>query len=141
MSAIHAYTGGLPFDPTLVRDGDWMSGTGFEATMSLMEGPRPPTAIFCANDLMALGALEALGRLGLKVPEDVSVMGYDDQEISRHTHPPLTTMLLPNYEMGRAAMEALLEETDPAEPLQPPRRRLVKIDCPLVERESVSARR
>jgi LacI family transcriptional regulator len=130
-------TADLPFDPALVRDGDWMSGTGFEVTRSLMAEPRPPTALFCANDLMALGAMEALAQLGLKVPEDVSVMGYDDQEISRHTHPPLTTMVLPNYEMGRAAVEALLVAADTPAPQRAGRRNLIKIDCPLVVRQSV----
>jgi LacI family transcriptional regulator len=132
-------TADLPFDPALVRDGDWMSGTGFDATLSLMKEPRPPTAIFCANDLMALGAIEALKQLGLRVPEDVSVMGYDDQEISRHTHPPLTTMVLPNYEMGRAAVEALLLLVGQGEVQRRPMAR-VKIECPLVERETVQAR-
>ena len=89
-------TADLPFDAKLVRDGDWMSGSGFEHTLALMRLPRPPSAIFCANDLMALGALEAIKQLGLRVPQDVSVMGYDDQEISRHTHPPLTTLVMPN---------------------------------------------
>jgi len=136
-------TADLPFDAALVRDGDWMSGTGFEATLSLMAQPRPPTAIFCANDLMALGALEALKQLGKRVPEDVALIGYDDQEISRHTHPPLTTMVLPNYEMGRAAVEALLAlaaQPGPVDEAARPRRTLVKIDCPLVERDSVARR-
>jgi LacI family transcriptional regulator len=130
----------LPFDAALVRDGDWMSGTGFECTLSLMQQARPPTALFCANDLMALGAIEALKQLGLRVPQDVSVMGYDDQEIARYTHPPLTTMLLPNYEMGFAAVEALIElaETDTSHAAQ--RRILIKTECPLVRRDSVHAR-
>jgi LacI family transcriptional regulator len=128
-------TADLPFDAALVRDGDWMNGGGFDGTLALMALPRPPTAIFCANDLMAIGALEALARLGKKVPEDVAVMGYDDQELSRHTHPPLTTMVLPNYEMGRAAVEALLAETTARATA-----RKIKIDCPLVERESVRRR-
>lgn len=127
----------LPFDPTLVRDGDWMSGTGFECTMSLMQEARPPTAIFCANDLMALGALEALKQLGKKVPQDVSVMGYDDQEISRHTHPPLSTVLLPNYEMGYAAVEELIELAAGGKHA---RRAVIKTDCPLVKRDSVQKR-
>jgi LacI family transcriptional regulator len=131
-------TADLPFDPALLRDGDWMSGTGFDATLSLMKEPRPPSAIFCANDLMALGALEALKQLGLRVPEDVSVLGYDDQEISRHTHPPLSTVVLPNYEMGRAAVEMLLSVA--AGERDASRRWLVKIDCPLVERETVRPR-
>ena len=132
-------TADLPFDPALVRNGDWMSGSGYEHTLSLMQEPRPPTAIFCANDLMALGAMEALRQLGLRVPEEVSVMGYDDQEISRHTHPPLTTVVLPNYEMGRAAVELLLRQVERRQE-SPARRQLVKIDCPLVLRETVSSR-
>ena len=129
-------TADIAFDATLVRNGDWMSGSGFEATLSLMKLARPPTAIFCANDLMALGALEALNQLGKRVPEDISLIGYDDQELARHTHPPLTTMVLPNYEMGRAAVEALLALTAGATE-QRSRRQVVKIDCPLVERETV----
>jgi LacI family transcriptional regulator len=136
-------TADLPFDPTIVRDGDWMSGTGFEATLSIMKEARPPTAIFCANDLMAIGALEALKSLNLRVPLDVSLMGYDDQEISRHTHPALTTVLLPNYEMGRLAVESLLSEisrehSDFNSLGNTVRRLLLKVDCPIVERDSVS---
>jgi LacI family transcriptional regulator len=138
-------TADLPFDAQLVRDGDWMSGTGFDATLSLMALPKPPTALFCANDLMALGALEALKQLGKRVPHDVALIGYDDQEIARHSHPPLTTMVLPNYEMGRAAVEALLALAArggdaSSNPIAPARRPLIKIDCPLVERETVAAR-
>ncbi|OYU92561.1 MAG: LacI family transcriptional regulator [Burkholderiales bacterium PBB5] len=133
-------TADLPFDGALVRNGDWMSGTGFDATLSLMAEARPPTAIFCANDLMALGALEALKQLGKRVPDDVALIGYDDQEISRHTHPPLTTMVLPNYEMGRAAVEALLALVQRHEGEPSSRRQLLKIDCPLVERETVERR-
>lgn len=129
----------LPFDPALIRDGDWMSGTGFDSTMSLMQEASPPTAIFCANDLMALGAMEAIKQLGLRVPQDVSVMGYDDQEIARHTHPPLTTMLLPNYAMGFAAVEALIKQAE-AGTATPPRRMLIKVNCPLVTRDSVQKR-
>ncbi|MFM2058623.1 MAG: hypothetical protein RLY71_3008 [Pseudomonadota bacterium] len=133
-------TADLPFDPALVRDGDWMSGGGFDATMALMQLARPPSAIFCANDLMALGALEALAQLGKRVPDDVAVLGYDDQEISRHTHPPLTTMVLPNYEMGRVAVETLLQEAGQPAEQRNLRRTLLKIDGPLVERETVRRR-
>ena len=134
-------TADLPMDPALVHDGDWMSGSGFDNTLRLMKLKRPPTAIFCANDLMALGALEALKQLGLRVPGDVSVMGYDDQEISRHTHPPLTTVVLPNYEMGEAAVELLLADRAKGGGLARARRALTKIDGPLVIRESVAARK
>ncbi len=132
-------TADLLFDERLVRDGDWSSGKGFELTLSLMREPNPPTAIFCANDLTAIGAIEALKQLGLRVPEDVSVMGYDDQEIARHTHPPLTTVVLPNYELGRWAVETLLQEEQNRDAGAPVRRRTVKLDGPLIERTSVCA--
>jgi LacI family transcriptional regulator len=130
-------TADLPFAPELVREGDWSPGTGFEETLSLMREPNPPTAIFCANDLMALGAIEALKQLGLRVPDDVSVLGYDDQEIARHTHPPLSTVVLPNYELGRWAVETLLQEEQNRAAGAPVRHRTVKLDGPLIERGSV----
>jgi LacI family transcriptional regulator len=130
-------TADLPYAAELVREGDWSSGSGFEQTLSLMRQPNPPTAIFCANDLMALGAIEALKQLGLRVPEDVSVLGYDDQEIARHTHPSLSTVVLPNYELGRWAVETLLQEEHNRAAGAPVRRRTVKLDGPLVERASV----
>jgi LacI family transcriptional regulator len=134
-------TADLLYDENLVRDGDWSSGKGFEHTLSLMREPNPPTAIFCANDLTAIGAIEALKQLGLRVPEDVSVMGYDDQEIARHTHPPLTTVVLPNYELGRWAVETLLQEEENRSAGAPFKRRTIKLDGPLIERGSVSAAR
>lgn len=126
-------TSDIAFDASLVREGDWQVATGYDCTLSIMQEPSPPTAIFCANDLMAVGCLEALLELGLHAPHDVSVIGYDDQEISRHTRPPLTTLVLPNYEMGRLAAELLLEETHGA----PTRKRKIKVDAQLVERDTV----
>ena len=134
-------TADLPFDENLVRDGDWSSGKGYELTLSLMREPNPPTAIFCANDLTAIGAIEALKQLGLRVPENVSVIGYDDQEIARHTHPPLTTVVLPNYELGRWAVETLLQEAQNRDAGAPFKRRTIKLDGPLIERGSVTTAR
>lgn len=125
----------IAFNPALVREGDWQVATGFDCTLSLMKGETPPTAIFCANDLMAVGCLEALQELGLHAPADVSVIGYDDQEISRHTRPPLTTLVLPNYEMGRLAVELLLDEAAGG----PQRKRRIKVDVQLVERATVGS--
>jgi LacI family transcriptional regulator len=98
-----------------------------------MKQPKAPTAIFCANDLMAVGCLEALRELGKQVPRDVAVIGYDDQEIARHTSPPLTTLVLPNYEMGRLAVETLLAQIAAPDG----RRRRVKVDGRLVLRQTV----
>jgi LacI family transcriptional regulator len=123
----------IAYDARLVKTGDWHVATGYDATLALMKERQPPTAIFCANDLMAVGCLEALQLLRLKVPQDVSVIGYDDQEIARHTHPPLTTLELPNYEMGRLAVELLLAERAGADAA----RRRIKVEGRIVERQTV----
>lgn len=120
----------IAFDAALVREGDWQVATGHAQTLSLMKQRKPPSAIFCANDLMAVGCLEALHELGRKVPEQVAVMGYDDQEIARHTDPPLSTLELPNYEMGRLAVETLLAEL--AHPGA--RKRSIKVEGQLIRR-------
>jgi LacI family transcriptional regulator len=71
---------------------------------------QPATALVCGNDRMALGAYDAIKELGLRIPQDVSVIGYDDQqEIVAYMRPPLTTMRLPYYEMGQVAMAAILD--------------------------------
>lgn len=126
-------TADLPFDPELVRQGNWQPITGYQRTLELMRLASPPTAIFCANDLMAMGCYEALKELGLRIPEDVAVMGYDDREIARYLHPPLTTVLLPHAEMGAWAAEYLLDHAASSgdRPIQ------LKMECPLVERRSV----
>jgi LacI family transcriptional regulator len=124
----------VPFDPQLVREGDWQVSSGHEHALALLRLPDPPTALFCANDLMAVGALEAVRELGLSVPGDVSVVGYDDQDIARYTQPPLSTVLLPNYEMGRWAAESLVAQVNGAVA----RRTSMKMDCPMVERDSVA---
>ncbi len=126
-------TADLPFDPDLVREGNWQPLSGYEGAHELMRLASPPTAIFCANDLMAVGCYEALRELGLKIPDDVAVMGYDDREIAQHLHPPLTTVLLPHFEMGTIAAELLLDAA--AGPSQ--RREHIKVECPIVERKSV----
>jgi LacI family transcriptional regulator len=98
-----------------------------------MNRERAPTAIFCANDLMAVGCYEALHELGLRIPDDVAVMGYDDREIAQHLHPPLTTVLLPHFEMGSIAAEMLLDAASGSTT----RPRQIKVECPIVKRGSV----
>ncbi len=85
----------LPFDGALVREGNWQPLAGYKRTHELMKLPIPPTAIFCANDLMAVGCYEALKELGLRIPHDVAVIGYDDREIAQHLHPPADDGLAP----------------------------------------------
>ncbi|MGQ9629551.1 MAG: LacI family DNA-binding transcriptional regulator [bacterium] len=103
---------GIPFDASLIAEGDCRPGSGYRATLKFLELPRPPTAIFASNDLMATGALCAAHSKGLGVPEDISVVGFDDIDLSRFTTPPLTTISFPKYEMGRMAMEILMNMID-----------------------------
>ncbi len=126
-------TADLPFDPRLVREGNWEPLSGYEAARALMALDQPPTAIFCANDLMAVGAYEALREAGLRIPDDVAVMGYDDRAIAEHLHPPLTTVLLPHFEMGALAAELLIDAAGG----DPPPPRQIKVECPVVMRKSV----
>jgi LacI family transcriptional regulator len=125
---------GIPFDPLLVREGDWQVETGYDHALSLLRGPDHPSALFCANDLMAVGALDAARELKLSVPRELSVVGYDDQDLARYTHPPLTTVLLPNYEMGRWAAETLIAGARGGSVSNT----VFKSDCPLVSRDSVA---
>lgn len=128
----------IPYDPALYRAGDWQLRSGYLHTKSLLELNDPPTAIFCANDRMAVGCYMALTEMGKRIPDDIAVMGYDDEEVARHLMPQLTTVVLPHREMGRWAVEYLLNHRH-----EPKRRRypVVKIECPLVERDSVQPAR
>ena len=75
----------------------------------LLSLPEPPSAVFAISDKTAFGALEAIKDAGLKVPEDISIVGFDDVADSSHTVPPLTTVHVPKYEMGVLAMQRMIE--------------------------------
>ena len=122
----------IPLDPALERQGNFLPRSGYEQTHALMDLDDPPSAIFCANDLMAVGAYEALKERGLAIPGDVAVMGYDDQEIAVQLSPPLSTVLLPHREMGRWAADYLITTWRHREG----RAVQFKMDCPVVLRES-----
>jgi LacI family transcriptional regulator len=100
---------GISYDETLVLRGDYHAQSGMEITHTLLEMKPRPTAIFTLNDLMALGALRAAAEAGCSVPQDVAVVGYDDLEISRFTNPPLTTIAQPKKEVGKRAVNLLVE--------------------------------
>jgi LacI family transcriptional regulator len=123
----------MPFDPGLVFSGNWEPSSGYEGTRRFMALDTPPDAIFCANDMMALGCYEALKEMGLSIPADVAVVGFDDREIAQFMRPPLTTLVLPHYEMGAIAAEMLIDISGGLES----RHSQIKVECPLVERDSV----
>ncbi|MFM2069547.1 MAG: hypothetical protein RLZZ584_4456 [Pseudomonadota bacterium] len=100
---------GVAFDPELVVPGEFHEVSGLLAVERLIETRRSFTAIFAANDQMALGAALALNRRGLRVPDDVSLIGFDDLLTSLYTVPPLSTVHQPAYELGRLAASAMLQ--------------------------------
>jgi DNA-binding LacI/PurR family transcriptional regulator len=104
--------------------GDWTRESGEKAMIELMDQPRRPTAVFCANDLMAIGALDVARALDLAVPEDVAVLGVDDIEAASLVSPSLTTVRVPAQEIGRVAGEQLLARM--ANPAAAARRVLVQ---------------
>ena len=122
----------IPFDAALVRPGNWEPSAGYDMTLELMALPHPPDAIFCANDMMALGCYDALRELGLAVPHDVAVIGFDDREIAQYMHPPLSTLVLPHYEMGRVAVELILDDAGGLHSSPT----TIKVECKLLERKS-----
>ncbi len=99
---------GLSFSPELVVHGEGNAETGGPAMERLLELPDLPTAVFCYNDMTALGALRAIRSRGLTVPTDMSLVGFDDLFVASYTEPLLTTVRQPRRQMGRMAMEMLL---------------------------------
>lgn len=103
---------GLDASPDLVKIGDFSLASGYARTMELLAGTPRPTAIFCSNDEMANGALRAVRAAGLRVPGDVSVLGFDDVPLAALTVPPLTTVRQPLRAMGRKAVEMVFRQLE-----------------------------
>ena len=130
----------IPFDPELTCFlGDSISRDGYNGAMLLMQQPNPPTALFCYNDRMAMGAYRAMRELNLVIPDDVAIVGFDNQDlVAADLDPGLTTMALPHYEMGSWGVQHLInlikQENDDEGMTQQPIQKL--LDCPLIERAS-----
>ncbi len=123
----------IPFDPKLVRWGNWEPLSGYEHTKELLKLAPRPDAIFCGNDPMAYGCYDALREAGIAIPDEIAVIGFDNRDLANSMHPPLTTLILPHYEMGEIAAEHLIEmigghNTRPTQ---------TKVECTLVRRASV----
>jgi DNA-binding LacI/PurR family transcriptional regulator len=99
---------GLTFDPDQVFDGNFEEDSGIEGVSRLLSRFPDMTALFCASDMMAVGAIRALHQWGKRVPDDVAVVGYDDIDLVRYIQPPLTTIHQPRYQMGTKASELLI---------------------------------
>ena len=123
-------------DPALIVSGGWTLASGREQAHRLLDLPNPPTAMFCYCDRMALGAYEAVLSRGLKIPDDISIVGYGDESFAADMHPALTTVVLPHEEMARWAVLRLLQPTlstsENARPMK------LKMECKLVGRGSIA---
>ena len=117
----------IPFDPALEIGPAWNLAAGREQTLHLLDLPDPPTAIFCYNDRIAAGCYEALALRGLRVPQDVSVIGFDNEDLSAYLQPPLSTVVLPHDEMARWAVNRLLDRQAQPDPALTAEQ--IKIDC------------
>ena len=100
---------GIAFDPELVSEGNFLQPQGYLCAQHLLSLPKPPTALFVSNDVMAFGAMEAARDLGFRIPEDLSVIGFDDVPQAANVHPALSTVCQPLVEMGRSAATLLLK--------------------------------
>jgi LacI family transcriptional regulator len=123
---------GLLFDPALVVEGNWTPSSGFDAAQRVLAVKDPPTAIFCQNDKMASGCYAALREAGLSVPEDMMVLGYDDDELCRHLRPQLSSLVLPHRAMGAWAVETL--RTMPLQASRP--YPITRMECDYIDRAS-----
>jgi LacI family repressor for deo operon, udp, cdd, tsx, nupC, and nupG len=127
---------GIAANPALEAVGDFSIEAGERAIELLLSRGQPFSAVFCSNDEMAIGAMRALSSHGLRVPEDVSVVGFDDIRFARYTLPALTTIAQPKNALGREATTMLIELLN--DPAVPPRKRVLSAD--LVVRGSTAPR-
>jgi LacI family transcriptional regulator len=125
---------GVRFDPALVRNGDFRHEGGFGRGGELLDLPDPPSAVFAGSDQQAFGLYEAARQRGLRVPQDLSVVGFDDLPVARWVSPPLTTVRQPLAEMGRAAAQMLDDLIDGL----PLRTNRVELSTELIVRESTA---
>jgi LacI family transcriptional regulator len=126
---------GVRLDPALVRTGKWHETSGYELAQELMALPNPPDALFCMSDSIASGALDALRELRVRVPDDISLIGFDNRYFAAHQRPPLTTVALPLVEMGRLAGDILLEAIRQGNHAAA----LHRVPCELIIRQSCGA--
>lgn len=131
-SALQDYA--ISFDHDLVAYTVEHSDNGYPCARQLLQIEDPPTALFCFNDRTAMGVYDAVRQLNLKIPEDVAVVGFDNQEIiAAHLYPSLTTVELPHYQMGVWVIQKLVDILSGVEETQPVQHR---ITCTLIERAS-----
>ncbi|MGO8950369.1 MAG: LacI family DNA-binding transcriptional regulator [Ktedonobacterales bacterium] len=111
---------GIEVSPEFIVEGDFKPPSGLTCGHKLLELPRRPTAVFAGNDEMAYGVMQAAEDLGLRIPEDLALAGFDDIASSAHMRPPLTTVRQPFYEMGQQSISLLLSLAEASRTRVPP---------------------
>lgn len=127
---------GLEADPDLTRAGDSRQQSGRAGALELLQSAQPPSALLVGNSMMTLGALEGIRELGLRIPDEIALVGYDDMPWALAIDPPLTVVRQPGYELGVRAMEMLLQRI--ADPGRTPA--VVMLEPELVVRRSCGSR-
>ena len=128
-------TAGIPYDDGLVRYGQFSADSGHKAMQDILDAGNPPDAACVASDLVAMGAMQAIRERGLRVPDDVAVVGFDDVPLAAYMVPPLTTVRLPTYDLGwnlGDMLIRLIQDDTPGE-------KVVLLETELVVRESCGA--
>lgn len=124
---------GLVPTETWVANGDWSDASGYQAAQSLFDRHFNFTALFVQNDRMALGAMRALYDAGLRIPQDVAVIGFDDIPAAPYFTPPLTTVFQPTYDVGRLGIKLLIDQINgqapPTQPVRLPTKLVIRGSC------------
>jgi LacI family transcriptional regulator len=124
----------IPIKNEYLVPGGFEIADGVRGIERLMAAEMPPTAVVAANDLVAIGAMTALKRMGKRIPDDVSIAGYDNIQMSELVEPPITTISQPTYQMGKSAMAAVFQQIEAPESTG----KIIHFDLPLIVRESTS---
>ncbi|HHF3032685.1 substrate-binding domain-containing protein [Vibrio diabolicus] len=124
---------GLEFNANWIIESDFECEGGYQAFMKMAQRGTLPSSIFVSNDMMAMGVINAANELNIKVPEQISIIGYDDIHIAKFMSPSLTTIHQPKYRLGQAALETLVRKLDD----KSTEAQVVQLEPTLVERKSV----
>ena len=127
---------GLSVDESLIVETPLTRESGAQAMAYLLEMERPPTGVFAANDISAIGAMQEAAQRGWRIPADISLVGFDDVALAAQTLPPLTTIAQPKTQLGQTAVERLLARIEHADEWSP---REIRLPCELIVRGSTTA--
>ncbi|HQA60967.1 MAG TPA: substrate-binding domain-containing protein, partial [Tepidanaerobacteraceae bacterium] len=122
----------ISLDENYIKNITLSSKEGYNAMTEIIKGGNLPSAIFCGNDITAIGVMKAIHKSGLKIPKDISVIGLDNIEVSEYFRPSLTTVHVPKEELGRFAVKLLIDRINGGHEINT----LIKLPFKLIERES-----